>query len=254
MNNKKDNEKYLLQSVDNALTLVDLLCQHKEMGVSEIANAMNLGKSTVFRLLFTLENRKFLYKNSNAKYRLSLKFTSIGNLVQRRMELVNLSHSFLKELTKKSGETSHLVIWNSSNDVIFIDKVLGNSSIRMESMVGLIRTAHLTASGKSLLAFSDKTIKADYLRTIRFERKTTTSLKNKTILLEELKNIQEKGFSCDDEESELGLTCFGAPLLNAYGHSVAAINISGPTDRMNSRKEQLITQVKETACQISLHL
>ncbi|PKM59901.1 MAG: IclR family transcriptional regulator [Firmicutes bacterium HGW-Firmicutes-4] len=254
MNSKNNNEKYLLQSVDNALALIDLLCQNKEMSLSEIANAMKLGKSTVFRLLFTLENRNFLYKDRNSKYRLSLKFTSIGNLVQRRMELVSLAHPFLEDLTKKTGETAHLVIWNSPNDVIFIDKVLGNSTIRMDSMVGMIRTAHLTATGKSLLAFSDKTVKEDYLKNVRFERKTTTSIKNKTELLEELVNIREKGYSSDDEESESGLTCFGAPLIDHYGHSVAAISISGPTERMNSRKNTLISQVKETAFQISSYL
>ncbi|PKM61253.1 MAG: IclR family transcriptional regulator [Firmicutes bacterium HGW-Firmicutes-4] len=254
MKNNADSEKYTLQSVDNALALIDLLCINEEMGVSEIASAMNLGKSTVFRLLFTLEKKNFLYKDKHAKYRLSLKFTSIGNLVLRGMELVNLVHPFLEELTKVTGETSHLVIWDSSVNVIFIDKVLGLSSIRMESMVGLIRTAHLTASGKSLLAFSDKTIEENYLNRIRFERKTTSSIKNKTMLREELKLIRALGYSCDDEESEHGLTCFGAPLFDSFGYAIAAISISGPTDRMRTHKDERINQVVANACKISSYL
>ena len=64
------NEQYILQSVDNALAIIDLLAKHEELSAAEVARLMEIGKTTAFRLLTTLENRKFLNKTDSNRYRL----------------------------------------------------------------------------------------------------------------------------------------------------------------------------------------
>jgi IclR family KDG regulon transcriptional repressor len=157
----KHKGKYILQSVDNALAILQLLCHYEELNVTEIAHYMHMGKSTAFRLLATLEGRSFVDKIENSKYRLGIKLASIGGIVLNRMEIIRVAHPFLVKLTEQSVETSHLVILYNNTKVQFIDKVSSPSTIRMESRIGLVRSAHVIGTGKVLLAFQDE----DFIRT-----------------------------------------------------------------------------------------
>ena len=154
MSEQTSDDKYLLQSVNNALAIIDVLCEHDNLGLAELAAYMNLGKSTVFRLLYTLQHKGYVSKDRNSKYHLSFKFARIGTIVTKRSELIELIHPFLMELSALSGETAHLVTWHSDTEIIFVDKVIGTATISMQSMVGFTRTAHMTATGKALLAYS----------------------------------------------------------------------------------------------------
>lgn len=246
----KVEDKYILQSVENALSIIDLLCLHDKLSAAEIARLMNMGKSSVFRLLSTLLHKGFLTKDNNSKYQLSYKFAHIGRIVTERSTLVEQVHPYLTELTALSGETSHLVVWHSDTEIIFIDKVVGNYSIRMDSMVGLTRPAHLTGTGKVLLAYSSKTHIEEYLNCASFEKKTIHTISSRSDLEKELENIRNEGYACDNEEAETGLTCFAAPIIQART-AIAAVSMSGPTSRMIENKERLITLVTKIAKKIS---
>lgn len=253
MNSDNQQNKYILQSVENALAIIDLLCEYEELGVSEIGKLLNVGKSTAFRLVTTLQSKNYVYKDKNSKYRLSPKFLSIGNIVSDRMEIINKVHPFLVELANYSGETSHLGIWYSKTEVTFIDKVAGKNSIRMSSMIGSNKVAHDTSLGKSLLAFSDDEQINYYLNNIEFKLNTDKSLKNKEDLRRELLKIQVDGYSIDNEEAEIGLVCFGAPIL-VRNKAIAAISVSGPSSRMNPQKEEFTNIIKNIANEISENL
>lgn len=239
----KVDDKYLLQSVENALSIIDLLCEHDSLGAAEIARHMKLGKSTVFRLLSTLLSKGYVVKDKNSKYSLSYKFATIGKIVTERNTLIEQVHPFLVKLTDLSGETSHLVIKHSDLEIIFIDKVASSSSIRMESMVGLTRTAHMTGTGKALLAEISQKELDDYLTKASFSAQTPKSITSAEQLISALNETKKQGFACDDEESEMGLTCYAVP-IKQFDKAIAAISISGPTARMLERKDELIEIIK----------
>ncbi len=253
MNSDNQQNKYILQSVENALSIIDLLCEYEELGVSEIGNLLNVGKSTAFRLLATLQSKNYVYKDENSKYRLSPKFLSIGNIVSNRMEIINKVHPFLVELANYSGETCHLGVWSSKIDTTFIDKVTGKNSIIMSSIIGSNKVAHSTSIGKSLLAFSDTERIDYYLNNVEYKLNTHKSIKNREELRDNLIKIQTNGYSMDDEEAEIGLTCFAAPIL-VRGKAIAAISISGPSSRMIPRKKEFTEMIKKTAHKISLEV
>lgn len=253
MNEQIVDQKYILQSVENALAIIDLLCEEDNLGAAEIAQRMNLGKSTVFRLVSTLVYKGFVSKDDNSKYHLSFKFAGIGNIVTMRSELIKQVHPYLNELSSASGETAHLVIWHTDLEVIFVDKVIGRSSIRMDSMVGLTRLAHMTATGKVLLAYSLPSAIECYLRTAPFLMQTRNSIPNSKILKDVLAQILLDGYACDNEESENGLTCFSAPIVQ-MSQVVAAISISGPSARLNSNKQAFTELVKIAAQKASSQL
>lgn len=253
MAEQTSDEKYLLQSVNNALAIIDVLCEHDNLGLAELASYMNLGKSTVFRLLYTLQHKGYVSKDRNSKYHLSFKFTRIGTIVTKRSQLIELVHPFLNELSSLSGETAHLVTWHSDTEIIFIDKVIGTATIRMESMVGFTRLAHMTATGKTLLAYSSPEVIQAYMNQATFPMQTPKSIPSCSELEHLIPQIRAQGYACDNEESETGLTCFAAPVLS-MGQAIAAISISGPTSRMEENRDRYTNLVKDVALKIGKHL
>ena len=94
----EDKKKYILNSVDNALSLFNLFFDYEELTVNDIAKQLSISRSTAFRFAVTLENRGFLTKTDHATYRLGLNMFSLGMLAYNRMELVSLVHPYLQKL------------------------------------------------------------------------------------------------------------------------------------------------------------
>ena len=106
VNEKTD--KYILQSVANTLDILDLLGKHGELTVPELSTLTGWSRSSIFRMLATLEAKKYVRKTADAKYSLDVKLISLGNAVTGRLEVIQFGHPFLTELTANTGETSHM--------------------------------------------------------------------------------------------------------------------------------------------------
>ena len=150
--NTEKDEKYLLSSVYNTLEVLDLLSRHDELGIAEISKALELNKSSVFRMLYTLEKKDFVYKTSDAKYRLSVKFAHYGSIVLDNLNVISIVKPYLKKLVEDHNETAHLGILDDDINVIFIAKESSTSSIQMTSRIGKKMPFYATATGKILLS------------------------------------------------------------------------------------------------------
>lgn len=243
------NERYLLQSVENALGMLDLFIEHEELSATEIGNLLGMNRSKAFRFLVTLEHAGYVTKTENTKYRLSAKVSTLGQVAQNRSELINLVHPFLVDLTEKTGESANLAVMVNHSESSFIDRSLGTMKLRMELTPGYREIAHNSATGKAMLAYQSDQFINNYLRTATFTMKTEKSIRDAKELLNRLAAIREDGYSIDDEESEYGMTCFAVPIL-VSGLPVAAISISGPTTRMLHNQENVIDLLKKAAAKI----
>ena len=132
-----------------------------------------------------------------------------------------------------------------------MDKVVSTSSIRMDSLIGLRRKAHLVGCGKVLLAYQPSSEIEAYIHSVNFEPMTDYSITSGNELRRELAAIREQGYGFDREESEYGLFCIAAPIRDANDTVIAAISISGPTERMKRNLEYNLAQVRQTAEKIS---
>lgn len=247
------NSKYILHSVETAMKVLDQFMNHEKLSATDVANLLHMNRSTAFRFLVTLEQSGYISKTDNAQYRLSAKVSALGQLAHSRMELITLIHPYLTNLTKESGETSHLVSLEDDISVTFIDKVVGTGLLKMDIPVSYTTNAHYTASGKAILAFSsDKRIQ-EYIKNASFELFTESSIKDAKELLLALDQIREEGFARDHEESEIGLSCISVPII-VSGQPLAAISISGPTTRIIKKEEQLLKLLKNAKNRIEISL
>ena len=244
--NNANTSQYILQSVDNSLSLIELLCDYEELSLAEMVSMTDYGKSSLFRMLVTLEKHKMVTKTRDNKYRLGYRLATIGSIVTSRIEITGIAHEYLVDLSARTKETTHLAILVDDTRVQFVDKVRGDSSIWMESSVGMTRLAHLTGTGKAQLAFRSEEQIERYIDHTEFKPVTKYTIKNAEELREELAHIREVGFACDKEESEEGLVCFAAPVVNFKGKVIAAVSISGFRDKMYARQDEFIQDIKET--------
>lgn len=250
MHNETDS-RYILSSVDSALSILNLFLDEEELSANEIAKRIGVSRSTAFRFMVTLENRGFVTKTANGKYRLGLNMFSLGMIAYNRMELVSLVHPYLTEMAESSGETCHASILDDGVHVMFIDRVLGSSFLKMDTAIGFRLYAHCTATGKAILAFQPEQTISQYMRRADFEPVTQQSIRSAQNLQRILDNIRRDGFACDNEEAEPGLTCYAMPLLDSRGHAYAAISISGPTTRMEANKARHVQRLSEAVAKIS---
>lgn len=248
------SDKYILQSVSNTLDVLDLLAEHKNLSVPEIAEHTGFGKSSVFRILATLESKNYVCKSEDARYSLDVKLVSIGQAAMNQNALIRYGHPFLEALTLASGETSHMAVLFQSIYCRFIDKVVSSSTIHMDSHPGFFRRAHYMASGKVLLAYSPRILQETYADAVPFESMTKYSISSVEALLKELDEIKARGYAVDREESEYGLFCIAAPITNHTGQAIASVSISGPSTRMKEHAERNISLVTDTAASISQKL
>lgn len=244
-----------IQSVDRALQILGVFSsRRRELGVTEIANELNIHKSTVFGLLATLENRGFIQQNKETgKYKLGLKLFELGNLVQEGMDLRTIAAPYIAHLVEKHGETVHLVI-HDQGEVIYIDKRDNQSNIRIISRVGSRLPMHCTGVGKCLLAYLPPE-EIDNVISKGLHPFTPNTITDPERLKNELEKIRINGYSFDMEEIEMGLRCVAAPIRDYSGEVIAAISLSGPSIRMDEKKmEELVNSIKETAEKISQNL
>lgn len=216
-------------------------------------------KSTVHRILTTLENRGFLQKNpKNNKYWIGLKIFSLGMYYSKNMKFRDIAKPYAQELADKYMETVHLAVIDYDKEkgpeVVVVDKIQKAQFLSMTPPVGSSSPAHCSAMGKVLLSFSDPPILEEILK-LPLKKYTKNTIVDGNELLKELSLVKKQGYAIDDEELEIGLTCVAAPIFDFDDRVIASISLSGPSARLKPRIEkEIIKDVKSTAMQISRKL
>lgn len=233
---RRDKSNYMIQSVSHALdVLEEFRGDHDELGVTELSKKLKLHKNNVFRILATLQSRNYIEQNkTNDNYRLGIKCLELGQTFIRQRGLLRQAQPILHELAETSGETSYISILRGS-DVVYLDAVETNSTVRVVSRVGLHMPVHATAAGKALVAFESE----EELRK-RFHSELAGYTKNTIVgaaqLLSNLESARGLGYATDLEEFEEGLRCIAGPVRDYTRKVIAAISVSGPAHRLSDEK------------------
>ena len=200
------------------------------LGVSELARRLGTGKSTVHRMLRTLQAEGFVAKTSDDRYRLGFKLYELGQLVVHTIELRAVAHGILERLRNESAETAHLAVLDGA-EVVYLDRFESQSTLRLFGRVGRRMPAHSTSSGKAILAFAPPDV-VDTVVRAGLRRLGPRTITSRTVFLQALAEIRERGVSVSFEESESGVASVGAPVFGHDGTVIAAVSVAGPSLRM----------------------
>ncbi|SMP59948.1 IclR family transcriptional regulator [Anoxynatronum buryatiense] len=247
---------YVVKSVVKALDILEMLDQEKELGISELAEKLQLDKSTVHRLVTTLKLQGYVTQNqTNQKYANSIKLFEMGNRMIEGMGFRRQCQPYLEELAMRTHETVNLAI-QDGHEIIYIDKIESRATIKVDLGIGKRLPMYCTGLGKAMLAWlPEEELDQLYGETVfkPYTPKTLTTLQD---LKESLAVIRQQGYSLDDEEYVVGLMCVAAPIWNHQGRPIAAISVAVPEYRF---QEGLVTTdygevVKEISEKISREL
>jgi IclR family KDG regulon transcriptional repressor len=245
------------KSLQKALRILLHLGQHgPEMGITDLASAMNLNKTTVYRLLNAMQKFELIEQNpDNERYRLGLKLHELGLKALESRTLQREAHRFLLEMSRRSHETVSLAV-PTPGAIICLDRVNSpHTVISINTGVGARFPAHCTAVGKAVLAYlSDEHIDA-IVRNNGLPQFTPATLTRVPDLRENLRHVRERGYAIDNQELERGLSGVAAPVRTAKDCLIAAIGMAGPTLRFRGQElRQKILLVKEIAEKLSASL
>ena len=222
-----------VQSVDRALSVLEILGARGEAGVTEIAAELGVHKSTAFRLVAVLEGRGFVEQLADrGKYRLGFGIVRLAGATAAQMDLAQEGRRTCEELAADLGETVNIAILDGDG-VVNISEVRGTSAISSHNWVGQRTPLHATSSGKVLLAHAPQPVRASLLRP-PLERYTESTVTDAEQLERQLEDVVRRGWATTEQEYEVGLNALAAPVRDGDGRVVAAVSVSGPSFRLAS--------------------
>jgi DNA-binding IclR family transcriptional regulator len=242
-----------VQSVDRALTILEVLARLGEAGVTEIAGELDVHKSTAFRLMSTLESHRLVEQTSErGRYRLGVGILRLAGATTARLDLVQEARPVCRQLAADTGETVNIAVLSESS-ALYLDQIAGSSALQPHNWVGQHIPLHATSNGKVLLSGLDEARLGEVLGALA--RYTPTTITTRKKLREELVLVREQGYAVAIDELEEGLTAAAAPIHNAHGDVVASMSVSGPTFRLGAdRVETVVPQLVAAAAEVSHRL
>ena len=241
-----------VRSVDRALDI--LLCFSREepaRSLTQIAEAIHMSKTTVHRLLATLENKRFITRDSTTGlYRLGLRFIEMASLVLQDVDLHRWAKPYLQRLAAEYGETVDLSILDGSH-VVYLEVIESPQRIKLAAAVGQRLPAYFTASGKALLAFlpeeNVKKIISDNLAESSNHDQGSVQQ-----MVEDLRVTVERGYAISEQEYEEEINAVAAPIFDKDRNPIASIAIVGPSYRLSKdRLPALGESLRQMTQQIS---
>ena len=245
-----------MQSVDRALTILELLAADGQLGVTEIAGLLDVHKSTASRLLATLESHGLAEQlPDRGRYRLGLGVLRLAGATRSRLDVVQESRPVTRALAAEIGETVNVVIL-SGRETLYLDQAAGTSALQIHNWVGSRNPLHATANGRVLLAHladveRDALLAATTDADGRLPRLTDRTLSTLDAVLAELTAVAARGYAVASDELEVGLTAVAAPIRGTEGTVIASLSASGPTFRVADRLDDIIAAVLAAALAVS---
>jgi DNA-binding IclR family transcriptional regulator len=221
-----------VRAVERALEI--LLCfteSETALSMTEIAERVNIHKSTVHRLLATLEAKRFLQRDgATGLYRLGFRLVELASLVLQDLDLVRWTAPYLQRLAVSCGETVDLAALDDDH-VVYLQVIESAQRLKIAASVGQRLPLYCTATGKAFLAYLPQA-QVDRIIEGGLTRHTAKTLATRMDLLRDLAATRQRGFAVSEQEFEPEINAVAAPILDAVRRPVGAIAIVGPSFRM----------------------
>lgn len=242
-----------VQSIERALDLLECLARSADwVGISELSQATGQPVGTIHRLLKTLTAREYVMRDSQTRrYALGPAFRRLAGSGLQTPNWNEIATPFLRELVEISGETANLAVLER-NRAVYEAQAQPSRMVRMFTALGNRVPLHCTGCGKVLLAYQPDSVIASIVAEEGLPRYTETTITDFGQLQQELEMIRKQGYAIDNGEQEDGVRCIAVPIYGSKGKVVAAMSVSGPGSRVDSRNMPiLLPHLKRISAAIS---
>jgi DNA-binding IclR family transcriptional regulator len=223
---------YRLSSVDHALELLLLFRSRPTLRVSEVADQLDVARSTAHRLLGMLVHRQFAVQDPATRaYRPGPRLVEIGLAAVGALDVRTRMRPYLTEIAARTGETVSLLVLEGDM-AHFIDSIESQQMVRVGSRFDARMPAHATSAGKAMLAaLTTEEVLSSYPNE-KLATVTERTIATRSQLLTELARVRVAGYAVNFEESETGLGAIGMAVTDTDGRPTAGVTVAGPMQRM----------------------
>lgn len=213
-------------SLERGLAVLSAFAAERRLlGIADLARLLGMNASTVHRYVRTLTDLGYLQQEaSSRKYQLGFKVADLGLAVINSLDVTEVARPHLRELCEQWSLTVNMAILDGV-EIVYVERIVGRRSMDLHLHVGSRQPAHCTSMGKVLLAFLDQPALDAIIERIDFSPRSRRSLTDADALRNELRRVRSRGYAVNNEELAVGLKSVAAPVRNARGQVVAAVNI-----------------------------
>ncbi|MWC29944.1 IclR family transcriptional regulator domain-containing protein [Paenibacillus sp. MMS18-CY102] len=221
--------KSTVRAVERALDILQCFTAGTDFGMTEIADRVGLHKSTVHRMLSTLEDRGFVERDpATERYRLGFRVWELSAHLTSSDDPAVIWLPEMERLRNVLGETVSLYV-RDGGERIRIQAVQSNQAVRRVATVGARLPLYVGASSKVLIAFADEATQAEIWGELE---SIQPAVVNKHMFECQMNEIRHHGYATSMEEREPGAAAVSAPIFDRHGRLAAALSVSGPSSRL----------------------
>ncbi|AEF54970.1 IclR family transcriptional regulator [Marinomonas posidonica] len=243
-------------SLDKALSLLQEVCMTPvPLRFADLVEKTDLPKATAHRTLSSLADKGLVRFDDNTQlYHPGYGLLELAHQAWSKIDVRDIAADQMKSIWRETGETIHLAVLDRG-EVIYIDKLESQKSLRLFSAVGKKGPAYCTGVGKAMMAFLDEDNLAQAIKEQSFVQHTRHTLRNESELRIELAKIRKNRISLDLEEHEEGIQCAASVILNHNNEPIAALSITAPKFRVDEERFQHFqTLVKDACTKVSIRM
>lgn len=248
-----DKARNFVKSLSRGFSVLEALAQAQNpLTLSEIARSVGIKNVTATRFCYTLAQLGFISRDSQLRYHITPRVLSFGYAAIRGLDWQKVAHFYLDQLSKDTRETVNMSVL-SGDEILYLIRIKTEKILPFDLQIGSKLPVYCTSMGKVLMAFvSEKKIRP-ILSRLHFRSLTHRTITGFKEYQKELGLTKRRGYAINDEELSVGLRSAAAPIRDAHGSTIAAINIAVPTKRFSriALENLLVPKLVETAEEIS---
>lgn len=243
-----------VQAAETTFTILETVNEAEGIRLTELADELDMAKSTVHRYLQTLLGREYLVKEGDG-YHVSLRFLDFGENARNREEGYQMARVKVSELAKETSERAQFIV-EEHGKAVYVHRKAGSHAVQTDPGIGKRVDLHATSAGKSIIAeWPDEKI-YDYVERWGLPALTSNTITDQGSLLAEIEEIRDRGYSVNNQENIDGLCAVGVSVCHTEDDVLGALSVSGPTNRMKGEwfEHELPDMLMGFASEIELNL
>jgi DNA-binding IclR family transcriptional regulator len=233
--------------LEKAVRVLEAFHGEREVALGELAARTRQVKSSVFRILFTLERLGYVEKANGGRYSVTSRLGHLTGALRPAFDLSSLAAPFMAQLVQRFQETINLGVLDGG-EVLYIHVIECSHPFRLAAHAGMRSPVHSTAMGKCLLCRMPRPEVDAILKTHPLEPLTPHTFREPSAFFRELERVRARGYAIDNQEDSRGARCVGAPILDPEGGVCASISLSGPAARVRPARDTETAKAIMEAC------
>lgn len=243
-----------IKSVEKLFAIVDALVELNGARVTELADQLEIPKSSAHNYLSTMVRHGYAVKEGET-YHAGLRFLTIGGHLRERDEAYQLSRPIVEDLAEKTNERAQFIVAENGRG-IFIHRAASERAVDAGTRIGKRIWLHSTGAGKVILAHLDPEAREAVLDRWGLPERTENTITERDKLEDELAHIRDRGYAINDEEGTAGLRSVAVPVIGPEDELVGALSVSGPSRRLTDDRchNDIVEVLSGSANELELRL